>query len=371
MGLYGADIAQLRGTAAEFERAASALESIGSLLGGELSRAPWKGADATQFRSHWDTDYSRRIADASTRLREAAKSLRANADDQEATSMSDGGPGGAGGSGGAHQGGAGSNGGPGGSYGPGEIPKITQGYGTADNRPWHGTGWGGEGEVGEDGATWRLGGYAKGETEGDFFGADGKAEGEVGAGVKAHAGGSYSFGTEDDVKRGPIHENGLIGDGKGDPKHWGADITKNKTGLEASGEASAIAGAWAEGSAGFDAGYGSAGVSGEAMAGARADIGGGASIGENGLQLGASAGAFAGAEAKAGVEAEVLGVGGDLEVGVRAGIGIDAGANAQFSFDNVELEFELGAALGVGFTIKPSISFSPSEMAHDIMNLFG
>jgi len=353
MGVYGADVAQLRDAASEFERAAQSLESITTLLAGELARAPWQGADATTFRSDWDTDHSRRLTDAATRLRDASRALRTNADDQEITSSVDGGPGGGGPSGGT--------GGSGGSNGSGGGTTTPAGTSTDGDSP-NFAGWeNGVVDTGDDEVSWRYGLNARGEVEADVLGGTAKADGEIGAGVKANASTDYSFGESDERQ---------LNDDNDRSAHHGDDITKNNAAVAVGGEAYVKAGAYAEGSAEWGNDLGHVGVEGEALAGARADIGGGLTLGPEGAQAGVSAGAFAGAEAKGSVEAEMLGVGSELEAGVRAGIGAEAAVNAQFGFDKVDVELELGLALGVGFSIKPSISFSPKDMADGIMSLF-
>jgi len=359
MGVYGADVAQLRDAASEFERAAQSLESITTLLGGELSRAPWHGADATTFRADWDTDHSRRLTDAAARLRDASRALRTNADDQEVTSSVSGGPGGPGGPGVPGPGFPG----PGGTTPGGTTPGGTtpSGPSTDEDSP-NFAGWeNGVVDAGDDEVSWRYGLNARGEVETEVLGGTAKADGEIGAGVKANASSDYSFGESDESQ---------LNDANDRSRHLGDDVTQNNVGIGVGGEAYVKAGAYAEGSAEYGNDLGHVGVEGEAMAGARADIGGGLVLGPEGAQAGVSAGAFAGAEAKGSVEAEMLGVGGELEAGVRAGIGADASVNAQFGLDKVDLELELGLALGVGFSVKPSISFSPKDMADGIMSLF-
>jgi len=353
MGVYGADVTQLRDAASEFERAAQSLESITTLLGGELSRAPWHGADAVTFRSDWDTDHSRRLTDAASRLRDAARALRTNADDQETTSSVSGGPGGTGGLPGPGGGGL-----PGPTTGGGTTPAGS----SSDPDSPNFAGWeNGVVDSGDDEVSWRYGLNARGEAEAEVLGGTAKADGEIGAGVKANASSDYSFGESDETQRNDANDRS---------KHLGDDVTQNNAAVAVGGEAYVKAGAYAEGSAEYGNDLGHVGVEGEALAGARADIGGGLTLGPEGAQAGVSAGAFAGAEAKGSVEAEVLGVGGELEAGVRAGIGADAAVNAEFSLDKVDLELELGLALGVGFSVKPSISFSPKDMADGIMSLF-
>lgn len=364
MGVYGADVTQLREAASDFERAAQSLESITTLLGGELARAPWQGSDAVTFRSHWDTDHSRRLTDAASRLRDAARALRTNADDQETTSAASGGgggngPGGPNGPGGTGGGGNGPGNGPGDDDDQADAPGE-DGEDGEDSPNF--AGWeNGVSETGEGDATWRWGANARGEVETDVLGGTAKADGEVGAGVKANASSDYGFGESQETQRNDANDRS---------SHRGDDVTRDNAAIAVGGEAYVKAGAYAEGSAEWGNDLGHVGVEGEALAGARADVGGGLTLGPEGAQAGVSAGAFAGAEAKGTVEAEVLGVGGELEAGVRAGIGAEAGVNAEVSLDKVDLELELGLALGVGFSIKPSISFSPKDMADGIMSLF-
>ncbi|KRA25028.1 hypothetical protein ASD65_11780 [Microbacterium sp. Root61] len=353
MGVYGADVAQLRDTATEFDRAAEQLASISTLLGSELARAPWKGADAVSFRSNWDTDYSRRIAEGSTRLREAARTLRSNADDQETTSAVTGGPGGGGGGTGGGGGFGGSGGDFGGTSGGGG------GGGGGGPVEGDGPGWSGaEGEAGPTGVSGKAGIGATFEDKWDLAGAEVTREGDYGLGAKGEAGWKFNFDGDE----------GKTFDGK----QWGDDTEKaGGAGLTLGAEASGKAGAWAEDSLEIGWGGASAGVGYDAMAGARAEAGAGIEVGPDGVQAAAKLGGFAGAEIKGNVQGEVFGLGGGVEAGVRAGIGGELSATADLGLDKVKLEFEIGASLGVGFSIKPNIEFSPKEMADDVMDLFG
>ncbi|GAA3201607.1 hypothetical protein [Microbacterium terregens] len=367
MGVYGADIAQLRGSATELDRAAGTLESISTLLGGELTRAPWHGADAVAFRASWDTDYSRRIVDAATRLRDAARSLRSNAGDQEQTSASGTGSlGGAAPGGGSHTGG-GSNTGGGSGAGDGsgsqgdDSAGGAQGGGVDGRDP--GTteeiGLGASGEVTPGQASGRAALSAQFEGNWDAAGGTVSREGDYGLGVKGEAGWEFGFGDEEDVV-----------DPRDVTSHRGDDIDQGQPGLSIGGQASGQAGAWAEDSISYSSGIAEVGASYDAMAGAQAEVGGGLTAGPDGLQAGVTAGAFAGAEIKGAVQADIGGVGGEIEAGLRAGIGADLSATAEIGLDRVDFEFEVGVAVGVGFTIKPSISFSPSEIAGNIADFF-
>lgn len=92
MVMYGADIGELRALAAQFDRAADQLDGCRGALGGQVHSSPWAGADAVRFKGDWSSQYAPRLNTTATRLREAARSLRSNADDQERASAVDGGP---------------------------------------------------------------------------------------------------------------------------------------------------------------------------------------------------------------------------------------------------------------------------------------
>ncbi|WP_375386234.1 WXG100 family type VII secretion target [uncultured Microbacterium sp.] len=91
MGLYGADVAQLRAAAAELDRSADRLGSARTELTAQLTRTPWTGQDAASFRTSWNASHAPRLNAAADRLREAAAVLRRNADAQETTSAAAGG----------------------------------------------------------------------------------------------------------------------------------------------------------------------------------------------------------------------------------------------------------------------------------------
>ncbi|MBN9224044.1 MAG: hypothetical protein ABS63_06495 [Microbacterium sp. SCN 70-27] len=84
--MYGADLAQLRTLAARFDQMATKLDSDRMSVGNAIQIKAWIGPVAVRFRHTWDSDHSRRLHNAAERLRAAARSLRANADDQERTS---------------------------------------------------------------------------------------------------------------------------------------------------------------------------------------------------------------------------------------------------------------------------------------------
>ncbi|MFZ1410940.1 MAG: hypothetical protein WAS07_05760 [Micropruina sp.] len=103
-GMYGADVAQLRALAQQFERTAEQLERDRMAVGNAIQISAWVGPVAVRFRAEWDSQHSQRIVGAARLLRDNARLARANADAQEATSAIDGssggGPAGSGGGGG-------------------------------------------------------------------------------------------------------------------------------------------------------------------------------------------------------------------------------------------------------------------------------
>lgn len=107
-GLYGADIAQLRSLAQDFQRASESLQLQGkSLTNAIVSTTAWVGNDATGFKSEWNSSHRQTLTAAVHLLEKGSKALRSNADEQERTSAGSTG-GGAGRTGG---GGNGENGG--------------------------------------------------------------------------------------------------------------------------------------------------------------------------------------------------------------------------------------------------------------------
>jgi uncharacterized protein YukE len=354
VGVYGADVAQLRGTASQLDQAAEQLSRISSTLAGSLASTPWQGADATSFRAQWDTDHARRIADGSARLREAARALRANADDQERTSAAGTGAlvGAAAGVAGSAGAAAGAAAGAGGTATGGKGAGASKGAGGPKMVA------GAEGEQTLGGVEGRAGLSARFDDKWTAAGAEIHREGDYGLGAKGDAKAAFSLsGAEAKKFEGTV---------------WGDDTEKAGTPLLFAGaEASGKAGAWAEDklTASYGIASGTAGY--EALAGARADASAGLRVGTDGAQAGVSLGGFAGAEDKGTVGVEVAGVSGGVTAGVRAGIGAELSANVDINLHKVKAEFDIGAALGVGFSIKPKIEFSPDEMMSDAQKLFG
>lgn len=85
-GMYGADVAQLRELARQFERASQELGHARGRVGSGIQITAWAGPVAVRFRGSWDSEHSRAIDAAATALHDAADVLARNASDQETTS---------------------------------------------------------------------------------------------------------------------------------------------------------------------------------------------------------------------------------------------------------------------------------------------
>ena len=92
-GMYGADVAQLRTLAEQFDRLAGQLDADRMSVGNAIQVSAWVGPVAVRFRHQWESQHSRQVSDAAARLRDAAKTLRKNADEQERASAVDSGSG--------------------------------------------------------------------------------------------------------------------------------------------------------------------------------------------------------------------------------------------------------------------------------------
>lgn len=86
MGMYGADVAQLRALARQFDDVADRLESTSVDVSNSIKISAWVGPFAVSFRLSWDSAHRVKLGRASGVLRENALKLRKNADDQERVS---------------------------------------------------------------------------------------------------------------------------------------------------------------------------------------------------------------------------------------------------------------------------------------------
>lgn len=107
MSMIGADVAELRKLADQFNNAADQIQQITTRLTAQInSTAAWQGNDAGRFKSTWNGTHRAQLASSMTALHDGAKSLVRNANEQEQASNGAGGtvPG-SGGEGGGEKGG--------------------------------------------------------------------------------------------------------------------------------------------------------------------------------------------------------------------------------------------------------------------------
>jgi uncharacterized protein YukE len=84
--MIGADVAELRALAADFDSKASVLRTMESQLTWRIHSSPWHGADVSRFQHDWNSNHRRAITSTAATITEAARVLRANADQQELAS---------------------------------------------------------------------------------------------------------------------------------------------------------------------------------------------------------------------------------------------------------------------------------------------
>lgn len=83
-GFYGADVAQLRSLAGVMGKAATTLEMQGMQLSGLVNNTTaWTGSDAQKFKSDWNSSHRPLLLKAAGMLKQGAKQLKANADEQD------------------------------------------------------------------------------------------------------------------------------------------------------------------------------------------------------------------------------------------------------------------------------------------------
>jgi len=84
--MWGADLAELRALAREFDAASQTLDNTVSEVTSMLSSVPWLGPSGDQFREEWDGHHAPSLRQASSGLAEARAAVERNADAQEQTS---------------------------------------------------------------------------------------------------------------------------------------------------------------------------------------------------------------------------------------------------------------------------------------------
>jgi hypothetical protein len=88
--MYGADVAQLKELATALEKAAERLDSSRVQVTNRIQVAAWIGPVASMFRLTWNSTYRPNLSTAAVLLRDNAKKLRTNADEQDKASRADG-----------------------------------------------------------------------------------------------------------------------------------------------------------------------------------------------------------------------------------------------------------------------------------------
>lgn len=86
-GIYGADVAELRSLAKDFQRASQTLQTQGQNLTKIVNgTTAWTGHDAQHFRHDWNGSHRQSLLSAARILEQGSLDLRANADQQEKAS---------------------------------------------------------------------------------------------------------------------------------------------------------------------------------------------------------------------------------------------------------------------------------------------
>lgn len=86
MAFIGMDVEAVRQLAIQLDNKATDIDSIMSTLNSKLNSTDWVGSDATNFRNDWSSVHMTNLRNVSNALKDAAKSARTNADDQDTAS---------------------------------------------------------------------------------------------------------------------------------------------------------------------------------------------------------------------------------------------------------------------------------------------
>ena len=86
MALIGADVEALRNLGNRLNNGASEIQNQKNQLNNQLRGVEWRGQDADQFRSQWDTEHLPALERVARALEEAGKQATRNAQQQEDTS---------------------------------------------------------------------------------------------------------------------------------------------------------------------------------------------------------------------------------------------------------------------------------------------
>jgi len=82
----GADVDQLDSLAQRFDAVSNEIEGMVNQLTSQIEGAWWQGTDADRFRGDWNGQYRGQLQAVCARLNETAQAVRAQANQQRATS---------------------------------------------------------------------------------------------------------------------------------------------------------------------------------------------------------------------------------------------------------------------------------------------
>lgn len=87
MTMVGMDIAAVRALAGAFDAEADQLDAVRGAIDSALGSTGWEGPDAVEFQTLWSSSYQRILVNCAKEIREAGKTARRNADEQEQASQ--------------------------------------------------------------------------------------------------------------------------------------------------------------------------------------------------------------------------------------------------------------------------------------------
>jgi hypothetical protein len=86
MAFWGADTTQLKDLGSKLQAGAAEIEKQKNMLARALQNTEWRGPDADQFRSAWETQHANALTRVAQALEEAGRHAVQNASQQEEAS---------------------------------------------------------------------------------------------------------------------------------------------------------------------------------------------------------------------------------------------------------------------------------------------
>lgn len=83
MSMVGMNIEEVRALSNQLNQAGSEIEQLASTLTAKLEGTNWVGADATRFKSEWNSTHQSNLRNVVSALQQAAQAANQNAQDQE------------------------------------------------------------------------------------------------------------------------------------------------------------------------------------------------------------------------------------------------------------------------------------------------